>query len=627
MLRSTLQLADLEARTYTTSCLIHGRILADLAQALDAVAAHVNASKTEGAIALLNEGLESPAVVTQWKTAALAALLLLFTCALPAQARTFCMAKVHGKGGAELADPTWAEDYWQNGQFQSIAQPCGGMPSLTTHADGTAGTAVAFDVQYCGCGHTAWQGCDYLYAPPAGYTDPGVNAPWPSNLAVGWLDTNFTVACTRSGPYWPRQFPTPPRYQGVIEQINAFLDRTGCDDLTIVTHSNGANIVRWGFSMTNTYVNNICRQGGKATGVLDPGCTRLRQHQLRVINATTTVMMIAPPSAGSEAADVVQTLSGTWLIGWIAQWLAPYDRSTQELTTSVMATRNTNFLFGTQGRPWPIFTSDGLSLRVARWITLVSRGSPSQLVMEGGHAEDFECSGAAAAVPFPNNISDGLVSQASQSAVYTSAGDIWLDTGQHDQAASQYSASGNVVINHHHSRTGGATGGWWRPAYFVQEKTTPMSLGWPGPAFPAPGGPGGCSRVRIGTNPDGSTVDSMTCPTWPVPSTQHGLAVKACPDSTCLSNQTRGSPAGGDEAFWISAFIEARAAAQCGPPITNKTFPNGQWINYYRNTLTCGGSLGLGCVYGPSWLLAGQQLLYDSPYAPDAGTQVCQWQC
>lgn len=117
------------------------------------------------------------------------AAIVFLACALPAQARTFCFVKVHGKGGQELADPGWAEDYWFNGEFQSIAQPCAGEPALTTHADGTAGMNVVFDEQYCGCGITRWQGCDYLYTPQAGKTDPGVNGPWPTDWWNGWVNT------------------------------------------------------------------------------------------------------------------------------------------------------------------------------------------------------------------------------------------------------------------------------------------------------------------------------------------------------------------------------------------------------------------------------------------------------
>lgn len=634
--RSGLRLADLKARQPMAARLMNVKIPMDVAGTIDLVAATVGASKTEAVIALRKQRLAKT-------PARLAHALILFLLSLgagSAQAKTLCMVKVHGKGGYELSDPSgyWAEDYWANGQFQSIAQPCAGMPTLTTHADGTYGQDVAFQRAYCGCGIARWQGCDYLWRPQNGVTDPGINGQWPSSWPNGWAsaDTNNPInQCVRTGPYWPRQWPVPPQYQGVLEQINAFLDQTGCDDLTIVTHSNGGNVIRYGFSYTQVYTMSPCRQGGSSSGALDPGCVTLRQHQLRVINATTNVITLHAPSTGSEAANLVQTLTSgqySWATGWIAEWLGtPYDRATQELTSSAMLVRNSNFMYGTRTplRQWPIATQDGIPLRIARWIAIATGLSTTQMLEDGTHAEDYELLGAAGVVPFAGS-NDGLVTFASQAAVYTGNSDIWSATGQHDTAAAAtYSGLGNNGNNHHHARLGGAAGGLWRPVYWRWENTTPMTLSWPGPAFPAPGGPGSCSRVRIGTNPDGSTVDAMTCPTWPVPSYfSHGVAVPACPDASCLANQTRGYPAGADVAFWISAFVEARAASWCGPALANSSnIPSGQWINYYRNTLTCGGSLGFGCAYGPTWSLVGQQTIYEGPYAPNAGRQVCAWQC
>jgi hypothetical protein len=557
------------------------------------------------------------------------------------------MVKVHGKGGTELSQPdgAWAEDYWMQGQFQQIAQPCGGMPTLTTHADGTYGQDVAFDRVYCGCGIYSTFGCDYLYTPQGGRTDPGQTGPWPAGWWNGWVNTTNANAdnpdpanqCTRTGRYWPRQWPVPPRYQGVIEQINTFLDQTGCDDLYIVTHSNGGNIIRWGFSYTQLYTMTQCHQcSGSPTCMpnasmpIDPTCVTKRAHQLRVMNATSHVFTLHTPSKGSEAANSVQWLTTggySWLTGWIAAWIGtPYVRATQELTTNAMLVRNTNLMFGTRdpSHPWPTVTFDGIPLHNARWIAIGSGMSAAQVVEDAAHTEDYELAGAAGVVPFagPN---DGLVTLTSQAAVYTNAPDVWQATGQHDQAAAAtFSGLGNNGINHTHARMGGWAGGYWTPVFWRQENTTPMPQSWPGPRFPAPGGPGGCSRQNQYDQYGQPTISWFTCQTWPVPSySSHGLAVKACPDAICQTNTTRGYPAGADEAFWISAFIEAKVAQVCGPAITNLQVESGQWVNIYRNYVDW---RVFGYTWGPTWFLVGNPKIYDT-YAPNAGRQVCGWNC
>jgi hypothetical protein len=522
-------------------------------------------------------------------------------CALPASAKTFCFVKVHGKGGYELSDPSWAEDYWANGQFQSIAQPCSGMPALTTHADGTYGQDVAFDRQYCGCGITRWAGCDYLWRPQNGVTDPGINGPWPKDWPNGWAssDTNNPInQCVRTGPYSPRQFPTPPQYQGVIEQIYQFMQQNGCDDVNIVTHSNGGNVVRWGFSLTWLYDGSACKL---ANGTRDPGCSRLKDHQLAVINATSNALILHTPSTGSEAANVVKTLSGSWYTAWIAEWLNPYDRSTQELTTTVMADRNAKFMFGTADRPWPTVDGLGNALRVARWISFVSPLTVSQILEDGAHPEDYQLYGCAAYVAFPNGYSDGLVSWPSQAAV----GTIWYFQGQHDIAANAYGASVWRGNNHSHARLGGGGGGGqWKPLYWKQE-----------PTYLAPGisppfqGPGGADCF-------GTTAD-FYCIGWPWPSRYHGNAVPACPDAICKPNQTRGYPAGADEAFTVSAYIGARAAQVCGPAITQQSVWNGQYRTLYKR---------MGDLANAYWQAQYSYPLYDYFY-PTAGMQVCNWRC
>lgn len=560
------------------------------------------------------------------------------------------MVKVHGKGGPELAQPDnyWAEDYWANGQFQAIAQPCSGMPTLTTHADGTVGFNVANDLAYCGCGRSSYYGCDYLYTPPAGHADPGLNSPYLN----GYWGPGDNDTCNRSGPHWPQQWTVnAPGWQGVIEQINTFLDHTGCDDLTIVTHSNGANIIRWAFSQPTTsdpYNNTSCRQGHKSTGAIDPGCEARRQHQLRVINATTTVIVLHAPSLGSESANLAQWLltnNFNWMTGWLAEWLGGNNEATNQLTTARILDWNKRLLRGTQAnafpsemggtpaRPWPIYSSTGEPLRVARWIAVASHMPAYLMAQNYATINDAGLLGLAGVVSYPpSGESDGLIGWPSQVGVFSGNSDVWYAQGQHDQAAvAQYSGPGNNGNNHEHSRLGAAGGGGlWTPGVFVQEycqgwqtcptfNSVPVGVAGQGP----PAGPGPCQVQALNAN-----QNLYTCPSWPRPSVYHPVAVAACPDSICARNQTRGYPAGADEAFWIGAFIGARAASYCGPAIQYfNNIPNGQTVYYYQNLLVKQSMVPLQYWAYGSWYVAAQQPVYNPSYAPNAGRQVCGWQC
>jgi hypothetical protein len=537
-------------------------------------------------------------------------VMVFVACALPAQARTFCWAKVHGKGLANLSDPVWAEDYWFNGQFASIAQPCAGMPAATTHADGTYGMDVAFDRAYCGCGIERWYGCDYLWRPQNGLADPGVNRPrdWPN----GWNGANTDDPinqCVKSGPYSPRQWSTPNGYKGVMEQLYEFIVANGCTDLAIVTHSNGGNIVREGFSLANLYLGSKCKL---SNGSYDPGCLSRKDHQLTVINTTSTVLQLHAPSTGSEAANVVKTLAGSWYTGWVADILNPYDRATQELTTASMAMANSRMLFGTAGRTWPTYDNLGNALPVPKWISFVSPLTGTQIIEDGGHTEDYELYGLATFVAFPNAYSDGLVSWPSQAAV----GTVWYFQGQHDIAANAYPTQSSWRGNNHSDdRLGAAGGGRWTPLYYRAE-----------PTYLAPGvvppfqGPGGSDCW-------GSLAD-FYCIGWPWPSTSHGNAVPACPDLICKANFTRGNPDGADEAFAVSAYLGARVAVACGPTITQQSVWNGQYRTLYHRQ----GMNGLDSSHA-YWQPLYNYPLYDY-YYPTAGSTadhngppICNWQC
>ncbi len=105
-----------------------------------------------------------------------------------------------------------------------------------------------------------------------------------------------------------------------------FIQNTGIDDLVVITHSNGGNVMRWILSNPTwdsrypTIINNI-----------------------RWVNA------LAPSSLGTPLADAV--MNGTVFeaaLGWLLGYQSDAVRMQQ---TSWMAYYNANWLLGTAGRP------------------------------------------------------------------------------------------------------------------------------------------------------------------------------------------------------------------------------------------------------------------------------------
>jgi hypothetical protein len=504
--------------------------------------------------------------------------LALFAGTRPSSARVFGQVFVHGKGLANLSDPSWAYDYWGNGQFPNAAQGCSGMPTTITHVDGTQGlVAAAFNQYDCGCGMISYFGCDWLNAPLDGSPDPG-----------------YVPSAGCGGHPFPdhqRHFADRLKQKGVVEQINDFLDASAVDDLTVVAHSMGGNVTRLIRSYTNFY--DACAFG---SGMQPPfaECQRLRSNHLRVINAVSTVMALHSPFLGSEAADKVATLSGSWLTGWIADWLNPYDPSTRDCTTKTMGEKNLGLLYGTSGRPFPTLTSRGESLRVPRWISLVSPLYPSQVGEEGGHVEDLELLGLEGAVSFTKTDiagrNDGLVSLTSMAAVYTSTSDRWFFQGQHDAVAVASGVNGYIGNNHFHASHGFGPR-YWRPVAW-DNSCAPLVPGFTGAWC-------GCETAGY-----------------------YGAALPACPDPICKSNQTRGYPAGADEAFAVAAFTQARAAAACGPSINYVNVFNGRYcpvVQYVWVTNSAGLRVNVQQVVGYT-------PAYDY-YAPNAGAQICNFGC
>jgi len=519
------------------------------------------------------------------------ALLLVIACALPAPAVVFGEFFVHGKGFSGLSDPGYAYDYWSAGSFLDQAKGCSGMPTGYSHVDGTRGLNAAFNLYDCGLANP-----------------PDANALWKdghvySYYGCGVTFTGLADPGTIHSPYvWPL------KEKGVVEQIADFLDASGTDDLTVVTHSMGLNVLRQAMSQWGFY-DRCFDNAGNLRPQYGTECQRLRNNQLRVNRAITHVLALHGPANGSEAADILTGGGATpWqqLVGFVADWLvSPPDQSADNCTTGYMTYHNGKDLYGTPGRPWPILTTRGETLRVARWIALGSALSPGQNLEDGIHGEDLGLASIAAGVPFAGGWSDGLVSWASQMGVYTTAGtDTWRFSGQHDSAAVAAGGSQYVGNNHWHAKSG--AGGRWRPQLWYQQAPAPSTCcGYP------------------------NCYSSYGC-YGPPTSGWDGIPVAACPDSSCKRNQQRGYPLGGDEAFAISAFVQARAAARCGPALNEISVANGRQYpivsggtggHWVGTTWSC--YPGFVCV--PPTVI-GWAPMYDT-YSPNSGLQICNASC
>jgi hypothetical protein len=122
-------------------------------------------------------------------------------------------------------------------------------------------------------------------------------------------------------------------------QLSGFIASKHIDDLVVITHSNGGNVMRWILS-NPTY-------DSRYPGII---------HAVRWVNA------IAPSSAGTPLANAV--MAGNVFessLGWLLGYKSDAVRQQQ---TSWMAYYNANNLYGTAGRPalptgfWDIVGTD-----------------------------------------------------------------------------------------------------------------------------------------------------------------------------------------------------------------------------------------------------------------------------
>ncbi|QDF76843.1 MULTISPECIES: hypothetical protein [Shewanella] len=109
-------------------------------------------------------------------------------------------------------------------------------------------------------------------------------------------------------------------------QLTQFIDNKNIKDLTLLTHSNGGNVVRWLLSNPTW-----------------------DSRYPKIISATSKVIALAPSSGGTPLADAVtqgnvfETSLG-WLLGY-------GSNAVKQQQVSWMSSYNNSWLYGTTGRP------------------------------------------------------------------------------------------------------------------------------------------------------------------------------------------------------------------------------------------------------------------------------------
>ncbi len=128
-------------------------------------------------------------------------------------------------------------------------------------------------------------------------------------------------------------------------QLTTYIQNNNIDDLVVLTHSNGANVMRW--IMSNPTWDS---------------------RYPAIINSIRWVNAIAPSSAGTPLADAA--IAGNTfesLLGWILGYKSDAVKMQQ---TSWMASYNQDWLYGTSGRPAlpkPFYSVVGSDVDSAIW--------------------------------------------------------------------------------------------------------------------------------------------------------------------------------------------------------------------------------------------------------------------
>ncbi len=172
-------------------------------------------------------------------------------------------------------------------------------------------------------------------------------------------------------------------------QLDSFITSKGIDDLVVITHSNGGNVMRWILS-NPTWDSRY------------PG----------IISAVRWVNALAPSSAGTPLADAV--MNGTVFeaaLGWLLGYQSDAVRMQQ---TSWMAFYNSTWLYGTAGRPATpktFYAVVGTDVETAVW-------DPDSYC--GGYTLNL---GLEITQAWLSSCSDGFLDCSSQSA----AGSVWFN--------------------------------------------------------------------------------------------------------------------------------------------------------------------------------------------------------
>lgn len=189
-------------------------------------------------------------------------------------------------------------------------------------------------------------------------------------------------------------------------QLSSFISSRGIDDLVVITHSNGGNVMRWILS-NPTWDSRY------------PG----------IINATRWVNALAPSSLGTPLAEaVIQGNVFEQSLGWLLGYQSDAVRMQQP---SWMAYYNANWLFGTPGRPalprtfYPVVGTD---VETAIW-------DPDSYC--GGYTLNL---GLEITQAWLNSCSDGFLECTSQAG----AGIVWFYDTQ--------ATNGSEPLSHNQSR-------------------------------------------------------------------------------------------------------------------------------------------------------------------------------
>jgi hypothetical protein len=125
----------------------------------------------------------------------------------------------------------------------------------------------------------------------------------------------------------------------VATEIREWVRRESVDRIIVHTHSFGGVVIRWILSNSRTYSD--------------------INGSIRYVNS------IAPPNAGSEAADLAGKLATARRTRWLVRIAGQNNQSTKNCTTGAMAYYNQYYLKGTRGRPSlpvPLFNVAGTGL-------------------------------------------------------------------------------------------------------------------------------------------------------------------------------------------------------------------------------------------------------------------------